>query len=327
MHKKWATPIICGCLVLVVALGLVSTRGYDTSKNAVSDAETSEEIDYTHLPQALSLEETKEATSRLNSRTGEFSNLSIPQNMDNDNPDEINAIAISNEESKNSEISKPPEEETIIEEKTEEVAENTPEPPKVPKPASTKATPKPTPTPTPTPKPTPTPTPVEEEEEEVVVTTTPTESSSEAEKKDLGSSQIDMNMKWEGENIAWSSVEYDSDLYWLAKLISAEAGGEPYVGKIGVGNVIINRTKDDYYHGSIKDVIFRPGQFSVVGHGLNKDPNQDSINAAYDVLYNNRKMCDDLPQKVLYFNTSGKWWKGIVLWQKVGHHYFGLSTY
>ena len=33
----------------------------------------------------------------------------------------------------------------------------------------------------------------------------------------------------------------DDDIYWLARIIEAEAGGEPYKGKIAIGNVILNR--------------------------------------------------------------------------------------
>lgn len=135
-------------------------------------------------------------------------------------------------------------------------------------------------------------------------------------------------VRFDGENVDWSSVKYDSDLYWLAKLIHAESEGEPYIGKIAVGNVVINRTKNHYFADTIKGVIFEKNQFSVVGGRLNLSPNQESINAAYDVLYNN-KIANGMPENVLYFNTFGRWsWTNkINVWQKIGNHYFGIQNY
>lgn len=37
----------------------------------------------------------------------------------------------------------------------------------------------------------------------------------------------------------------EGDLYWLARIIEAEAGAEPYNGKVAVGNVILNRVKSN----------------------------------------------------------------------------------
>ncbi len=75
-----------------------------------------------------------------------------------------------------------------------------------------------------------------------------------------------------------------TDLYWLARIISAEAAGEPLEGQIAVGNVVLNRKNHSAYPNSIYGVIFdrRGGtQFSPVSMGtIYNTPSQSSIIAA-----------------------------------------------
>ena len=50
---------------------------------------------------------------------------------------------------------------------------------------------------------------------------------------------------------------YDSSaLYWLSRIISAEAKGEPFRGQIAVGNVVLNRVASRDYPNTIYEVIF-----------------------------------------------------------------------
>ena len=73
------------------------------------------------------------------------------------------------------------------------------------------------------------------------------------------------------------------ELNLLAKLIESEAGDEPYLGKVAVGNVVLNRCKMN--NQSINDVIFAKSQFDGVQTGaFNKEPSQESIKAANEVL-------------------------------------------
>lgn len=46
------------------------------------------------------------------------------------------------------------------------------------------------------------------------------------------------------------------DLHWLSRLISAESKGEPLLGQIAVGNVVLNRVHSGRYPNTIYDVIF-----------------------------------------------------------------------
>ncbi len=74
-------------------------------------------------------------------------------------------------------------------------------------------------------------------------------------------------------------------MYWLARIIEAEAGGEPYKGKVAVGNVILNRVKSKDFPNTIYNVIFEYfgniPQFSPVQEGtIYNTPSKESMNAA-----------------------------------------------
>ncbi len=99
---------------------------------------------------------------------------------------------------------------------------------------------------------------------------------------------------------------YNADeVYWLARIISAEAKGEPMKGKMAVGNVVLNRVRSSAYPNTIYGVIFdkRYGiQFSPVANGtIYQTPTVDSIIAA--------KICLEgysLSGDILYFVNPKK---------------------
>ncbi|PKM72121.1 MAG: hypothetical protein CVU91_10320 [Firmicutes bacterium HGW-Firmicutes-16] len=73
------------------------------------------------------------------------------------------------------------------------------------------------------------------------------------------------------------------DLYWLSHLINAEAGNQSLEGKIGVGDVVINRVANPSCPNTIYGVIFdnKYGvQFSVTEGGIYEEPNEESVIAA-----------------------------------------------
>ena len=82
---------------------------------------------------------------------------------------------------------------------------------------------------------------------------------------------------------------YDEDaVYWLARIISAESRGEPLIGQIAVGNVVMNRVRSSAFPNTIWGVIFDRKwgvQFSPVLDGtIYNTPTQSSILAAKIVL-------------------------------------------
>lgn len=48
----------------------------------------------------------------------------------------------------------------------------------------------------------------------------------------------------------------EDEVLWLARIIHAESRGEPLLGQIAVGNVVLNRVKSAYYPNTIYGVIF-----------------------------------------------------------------------
>lgn len=99
---------------------------------------------------------------------------------------------------------------------------------------------------------------------------------------------------------------YNADeVFWLARIISAEAKGEPMKGKLAVGNVVLNRVRSSAYPNTIYGVIFdkRYGiQFAPVANGtIYNTPTVDSIIAA--------KMCLEgysLSTDIIYFVNPQK---------------------
>lgn len=104
----------------------------------------------------------------------------------------------------------------------------------------------------------------------------------------------------------------EEDLYWLSRIINAESGNQTLEGKIGVGNVVLNRVADESCPDTIHDVIFddRYGeQFSVVSAGtIKNEPNEESVIAA--------KLClegyDNVENAIYFVNPkigSSKWFR------------------
>ena len=105
-----------------------------------------------------------------------------------------------------------------------------------------------------------------------------------------------LNLEWDGttrtvkltrtgKTLAGGDSFYKSDeVLWLARIIQAEAGGEPFLGKIAVGNVVLNRVASPQYPNTIWGVIFdrkHGTQFSPVSFGtIYNTPSADSVIAA-----------------------------------------------
>lgn len=71
----------------------------------------------------------------------------------------------------------------------------------------------------------------------------------------------------------------------LARIISAEARGEPYIGQVAVGAVILNRIEHPSFPDTLSGVIFQKGAFTAVTDGQFEQPVSDSAySAARDAL-------------------------------------------
>ncbi|MDR0862744.1 MAG: cell wall hydrolase [Oscillospiraceae bacterium] len=97
------------------------------------------------------------------------------------------------------------------------------------------------------------------------------------------------------------------DVYWMSRIIYAEARGEPFLGKVAVGNVVMNRIECDEFPKTVKSVIFdkKNGvQFTPVSNGsINNTPNEECIIAAKLALEGSEVVGDSL-----YFSSTTKCW-------------------
>jgi len=57
------------------------------------------------------------------------------------------------------------------------------------------------------------------------------------------------------------------ELDLLARMIAAEAGSEPYQGKVAVGAVIVNRVRSAKFPDTLTGVMYQRGQFEPVTNG------------------------------------------------------------
>ncbi len=77
----------------------------------------------------------------------------------------------------------------------------------------------------------------------------------------------------------------ETDLELLAHLIHSESRGEPYIGQVAVGAVVLNRVKSSRFPNTIEEVIMAPGQFSVVAEGtFFLPPNETAFKAAREAI-------------------------------------------
>ena len=78
---------------------------------------------------------------------------------------------------------------------------------------------------------------------------------------------------------------HESEIYVLAQLVHAEARGEPYLGKVAVAAVVLNRVRSASFPNTISGVIYQAGAFDCVTDGqINLTPDNDSLRAARDAM-------------------------------------------
>ena len=116
--------------------------------------------------------------------------------------------------------------------------------------------------------------------------------------------------------------DQSGDLYLLARLISAEARGEPYIGQVAVGAVVLNRVDHPSFPNSISGVIYQPGAFSCLDDGQFDQPiSESAYRAAQEALDGS----DPSSGAIYYFNpvtaTSAWIWSRPLIVQ-IGNHRF-----
>ena len=108
----------------------------------------------------------------------------------------------------------------------------------------------------------------------------------------------------------------------LARLISAEARGEPYSGQVAVGAVVLNRVRHPSFPNTVSGVIYQNGAFSCINDGqFNQPVAASAYRAAQDALNG----WDPSGGAIYYFNpakTTSKWIWSRPLIVVIGSHRF-----
>ena len=70
-----------------------------------------------------------------------------------------------------------------------------------------------------------------------------------------------------GISVSETSQSNSGDVDLLARLISAEARGEPYAGQVAVGAVVLNRVESPAFPNTMSGVIYQSGAFTCLQDG------------------------------------------------------------
>jgi len=112
------------------------------------------------------------------------------------------------------------------------------------------------------------------------------------------------------------------EFYLLAKIIHAEARGEPFIGKIAVGAVVINRVKSKDFPNTISEVIYQPLAFTAISDGQFKlEPDLEATKAALSAI----KGLDPSNGALFYYNplkTTSPWIYNRPVVNQIGNHIF-----
>jgi N-acetylmuramoyl-L-alanine amidase len=119
----------------------------------------------------------------------------------------------------------------------------------------------------------------------------------------------------------------DSEAYLMAQVVYGESGSEPYIGKVAVASVILNRVRDPLFPKTVAGVITQKGAFSCVKNGkINIIPDEASYRAVLDAL----KGQDPTDKAVFFYNpktATSTWMKNIGKKniKNIGNHSFFVS--
>ncbi len=121
-----------------------------------------------------------------------------------------------------------------------------------------------------------------------------------------------------------STTNYSNELNLLARIISAEARGEPYTGQVAVGAVVLNRVKHPSFPNTIAGVVYQNGAFTAIVDGQFNEPVADS---AYKAARDAMNGWDPTGGAIYYYNpakTTNSWiWSRTVV-TVIGKHRFAI---
>lgn len=115
----------------------------------------------------------------------------------------------------------------------------------------------------------------------------------------------------------------DLNIDLLARVIYAEARGEPYNGQVAVGAVVLNRIESSDFPNTVHAVVYQDGQFSSVTDGqINLIPNSTAYRAANDAING----IDPSNGALFFYNPdtakNSEWFSGRIITAEIGQHRF-----
>ncbi len=116
----------------------------------------------------------------------------------------------------------------------------------------------------------------------------------------------------------YSSSDYDL----LARIISAEARGESYIGQVAVGAVVLNRIEHPSFPDTLSGVVYQNGAFSCLYDGQFYEPIADS---AYKAARDAINGLDPSGGAIYYYNpdvATSKWIFSRPVITTIGNHRF-----
>ncbi|HHW67467.1 MAG: N-acetylmuramoyl-L-alanine amidase [Epulopiscium sp.] len=135
--------------------------------------------------------------------------------------------------------------------------------------------------------------------------------------------KLGIQVKKSNQNQGGGTSATNKDIRLLAAAIHGEGRGEPYVGQVAIGAVILNRVRHSSFPNSIAGVIYQPGAFDAVSDGqINLEPDESSLKAARDALNG----WDPTGGATYYWNPAtakSKWIWSIPITKRIGKHVFG----
>jgi len=121
---------------------------------------------------------------------------------------------------------------------------------------------------------------------------------------------------------SWRQTISETDLDLLARVVRAEAEGEPYDGQVAVAAVILNRVRHPEFPNTIPAVVYEPLAFSVVANGtVNKPATPSAVEAAHAALNG----WDPTGGALYFYNpakTRSAWIRGRTVLKTIGKHVF-----
>lgn len=119
-----------------------------------------------------------------------------------------------------------------------------------------------------------------------------------------------------------SSSGGQSNINLLARIISAEARGEPYKGQVAVGAVVLNRMEHPSFPDTMAGVIYQQGAFTALKDGqFNAPVAESAYRAARDALNG----WDPVSGAIYYYNpvtATSKWIHDRPKIARIGKHIF-----